>query len=102
MANSNKLVNNYFKPSSTIYVIFLGYKIEGHKNNNLGHLNQSLNMTPGYATDREPGYTKTIHTGIRGINTTMYHEGGYNYLNKSIQGTSPPLNQIKNNTIDVN
>jgi len=60
-------------------------------------------MKPGYSTDREPGYAKTIHTGIRGINTTMYHEsGGYNYLNKSIQNTSsPPLNQIKTNTIDT-
>lgn len=57
-------------------------------------------MTPGYSTDREPGYTKTIHTGVRGINTTMYHDSAYNYLNKSIQNTnSPPLNQIKTNTI---
>jgi hypothetical protein len=59
-------------------------------------------MNPGYSTDREPGYTKTIHSGIRGINTTMYHDAGYSYLNKSIQNTtSPPLNQIKTNTIET-
>ena len=98
MGNSNRLVNNYFKPSGTSDS-YLGYKIEGFKNNS-STLNQSLNMNPGYSTDREPGYTKTIHSGIRGINTTMYHDSGYNYLNKSIQNTSsPPLNQIKTNTI---
>jgi hypothetical protein len=59
-------------------------------------------MNPGYSTDRDPGYTKTIHSGTKGINTTMYsHDNAYNYLNKSIQGSvSPPLNQIKTNTIE--
>jgi hypothetical protein len=60
-------------------------------------------VTPGYSTDREAGYVpKTIHSGMKIMNTTMYHESAYNQLNKSVQGaTSPPLNQIKNGNIEL-
>lgn len=55
----------------------------------------------GYSTDREVGYPKTTHSGFKGINATTYHEPGQNYVNKSNNSPlSPPLNQIKNNTID--
>ena len=55
----------------------------------------------GYSTDREAGYQKPVHSGFKGINTTTYHEPGQSYVNKSVNNTlSPPLNQIKNNTID--
>ena len=58
-------------------------------------------MNPGYSTDRDSGYPKTIHGGVKGLNTTMYHDSAYKYLNKSNQNAvSPPLNQIKTNTID--
>ena len=83
-------------------MINLGIKYEGFKNTGAS-LNQSMNVAPGYSTEREPGYPKNINTGIKAINTTTYHDSSYNYLNKSVNNTntvSPPLNQIKTNTID--
>lgn len=62
-----------------------------------------MNVAPGYSTEREPGYPKATNTGIKAINTTTYHDSSYNYLNKSVNNAntvSPPLNQIKTNTID--
>lgn len=59
-------------------------------------------MTPGYATDRDSGHPKSIHSGIRGLNNTFYHDSSQTQGSKPGQTTlSPPLHQIKTNTIDT-
>lgn len=45
---------------------------------------------------------KNIHAGVRNINATLHHDPPYSQVNKSIQnGTSPPLHQIKNSTLQA-
>ena len=72
---TNRMINNYFKPTGTFSLI-LGYKPEGLRptTGNQTILNQSLNMTPGYSTDREIGYVpKTIGYNYKAVNSTINH-----------------------------
>lgn len=61
-------------------------------------------MTPGYSTDREIGYVpKTVNnSSYKPVSSMVHHEPPYQQINKSMQyAPSPPLNQIKTNTIEV-
>lgn len=63
------------------------------------NLNQSLNLTPGYSTDRDNNYRPGVGQQHRQANTSMYQESPHTYQKPADPYCNP--NQIKPHTMDV-
>jgi len=64
------------------------------------NLNQSLNLTPGYSTDRDNNYRPGVGQQIRQVNTSMYQESPQQTYQKPAEIYSN-INQMKPNTMDI-
>jgi hypothetical protein len=64
------------------------------------NLNQSLNLTPGYSTDRDNNYRPGVGQQHRQANTSMYQESPQQSYQKPAESFNN-LNQVKAHTIDI-